>query len=112
MEIEASQQREPQTLIEKIQYYGAGLTLIAMTAIMMYVVTARYVFDRPPLWGEEVPRIIFIWMTFLFAGIAIRLNLNIAVVAVINKVPPEPRRIIQTAMHLLVLALLVIMIWY
>ena len=112
MEIEQSQQTEPRTLVERIQYYGAGLALLAMTAIMMYVVTMRYAFDRPPLWGEEVPRIIFIWLTFLSAGIAIRLNLNIAVVAVINKVPPEPRRLIRTVMHLLVLTLLVIMIWY
>lgn len=112
MEIEQSQQREPRTVIEKIQYYAAGLTLIAMTAIMLYVVVMRYVFSRPVLWGEEVPRIIFIWMTFLFAGIAIRLNLNIAVVAVINKVPPEPRRIIQSVMHVFVLILLGIMIWY
>jgi TRAP-type C4-dicarboxylate transport system permease small subunit len=112
MEIEQSQQTEPRTPVEWIQYYAAGLTLIAMTAIMMYVVTMRYAFDRPPLWGEEVPRIIFIWMTFLFAGIAIRLNLNIAVVAVINKVPEGPRRLIRTAMHVLVLALLAIMIWY
>ena len=112
MEIVQSQQREPQTLIEKIQYHAAGATLIALTGIMIYVVVMRYAFNRPPLWGEEVPRVIFIWMTFLFAGIAIRSNLNIAVVAVINKVPPAPRRIIQTAMHLLVLTLLAIMLWY
>src|SRR2546423_13338136 len=112
MEIEQSQQREPQTLIEKIQYHAAGLTLLAIVAIMLYVVAMRYLFSRAPLWGEEVPRVIFIWMTFLFAGIAIRLNLNIAVVAVINQVPAQPRRIIQTAMHLLVLVLLVIMIWH
>jgi TRAP-type C4-dicarboxylate transport system permease small subunit len=112
MEIEQSQQREPQTLIEKIQYYAAGLTLLAIVAIMLYVVAMRYLFARAPLWGEEVPRVMFIWMTFLFAGIAIRLNLNIAVVALINKVPPRPRRMIQSAMHLLVLLLLVLMLWY
>jgi TRAP-type C4-dicarboxylate transport system permease small subunit len=112
MEIEQSQQREPQTLIEKIQYHAAGVTLLMLTTIMVYVVVMRYAFNRPPLWGEEVPRVIFIWMTFLFAGIAIRLNLNIAVVAVINKVPAAPRRVIQTAMHVLVLILLAIMIWY
>jgi TRAP-type C4-dicarboxylate transport system permease small subunit len=112
MEIEQSQQREPQTLIEKIQYHAAGVTLLVLTAIMVYVIVMRYAFNRPPLWGEEVPRVIFIWMTFLFAGIAIRLNLNIAVVAVINKVPPAPRRLIQTVMHVLVLILLAIMIWY
>jgi len=111
MEIEHGQS-EPETLVERIQYYAAGITLFAIVAVMLYVVTMRYIFSRAPLWGEEVPRIIFIWMSFIFAGIAIRLNLNIRVTVLVKHMSPTVRRINETAMHVLVLILLAIMFWY
>ena len=39
MEIQQSHQREPRTVIEKIQFYAAGLTLIA-------ILTAHPQFDK------------------------------------------------------------------
>ena len=65
--------------------------MLAMTGVMLYAVTARYWFNRPPIWGEDVPRIIFVWMTFLTIGLAIKLGLNIRVTSVVAMLPRRAR---------------------
>lgn len=111
MEFEKSH-TEPKTLVEKIQYYGAGLLLLAIVGVMLYTVTMRYVFSRAPLWGEDVPRVFFVWLTLMFAGIAIKLDLNIRVTYFIDMMPARTRRAIEIAMHLIVLVMLAVFIWF
>ncbi len=111
MEFETTQ-AEPKTLVESIQYYAAGLALIAIAAIMMYTVVMRYFFSRAPLWGEDVPRVLFVWLTLLSAGVAIRLGLNVRVTSFIDRMPTKLRRAVEVSMHLIVLAMLAVLFWF
>ncbi len=111
MEFEHTQ-AQPRTLIEKIQFYAAGLALLAITGVMLYTVMMRYFFSRAPLWGEDVPRVIFVWLTLLSAGVAIRLGLNIRVTSFVDRMPPELRRWTEVTMHLIVLAMLAVFFWF
>jgi TRAP-type transport system small permease protein len=111
MEFEPTQ-IQPKTLIESIQYYLAGLLLLLLFGIIAYVVVMRYYFSRPPIWGEDVPRTLFVWLTFLSAGIAIRLGLNIRVTSFVDMMSPGVRRIVETTMHVIVLAMLGVFFWY
>ena len=111
MEFEHTQ-AQPRSLIEKIQFYAAGLALLAITLVMLYTVAMRYFFSRAPLWGEDVPRVIFVWLTLLSAGIAIRLGLNIRVTSFVERMPPELRRWTDVTMNLNVLAMLAVFFWF
>jgi len=103
---------QPRTLIDRIFWYaGAGL-MLAMTGVMMYVVTARYFFNRPPLWSEDVPRTIFVWMVFVTLGLAIKLGLNIRVTTLLDVMPRTLRLSIESAMHVLVLAMIAVLLWF
>ncbi len=43
--------------------FSSGL-LVAITLAVLYGVFTRYVLSRPPLWSEEAPIVLFIWMAF------------------------------------------------
>jgi TRAP-type C4-dicarboxylate transport system permease small subunit len=90
----------------------AGLVLVTFTALVLYSVVMRYFFARPPMWGEEVPKLLFVWMIFIGAGFAYLSGANIRMTVLIERVPRGPRRLIEIAMHLCVLVMLGVILWY
>lgn len=99
-------------LLEKALYYISGLLLIIIATIVFIAVVMRYVFNEPPLWADEAPRVFFLWMTYLGIAVATKQGRNIRVTHFIDKVAPKPRVILEIFMHCLVLAMLVTLIWY
>lgn len=89
-----------------------GLTLVAFTAMVLYSVVMRYFFGAPPMWGEELPKLLFVWMIFVGAGFAYLAGTNIRMTVLIDRVPRGPRRMIELVMHLLVVAMLLLILWY
>lgn len=98
--------------LEKALYYAAAAMLIIIACTVFYAVTLRYAFNEPPLWADEAPRVFFLWMTYLGIAVATRRGQNIRVTHFIDKVPPKPRAIIESFMHVLVLIMLVVLLWY
>ena len=41
--------------------YCGGISILAMGIILFYEVVARYVFNSPTIWAQEVSIIIFMW---------------------------------------------------
>lgn len=102
-------------VFERFQRAGTticSVLLIVFTGIVLYSVGMRYIFSAPPIWGEEVPRLLFVWMIFLGAGFAYFSGANIRMTAVIDRVPNRPRRAIELAMHLFTVLILLIILWY
>lgn len=102
-------------LFRRFQRAGAafcGLLLTAFTGLVLYSVSMRYLFSAPPIWGEEVPKLLFIWMIFIGAGFAYFSGQNIRMTALIEKVRPGPRRVAELVMHGLTLIILLVILWY
>lgn len=89
-----------------------GLLLIVFTGLVLYSVAMRYLFSAPPIWGEELPKILFVWMIFIGAGFAYLSGQNIRMTAIIEKVPRGPRRIVELVMYALTLVILLMILWY
>ena len=104
--------RTVKSLVRSVGGVVAGVVLVAFTALVLYSVVMRYFFTRPPIWGEEVPKLLFVWMIFIGAGFAYLSGANIRMTVLIDRVPRGPRRLIETAMHLCVLAMLGVILWY
>jgi TRAP-type C4-dicarboxylate transport system permease small subunit len=102
-------------VFRRFQQAGAivcGVMLILFTGLVLYSVGMRYIFSAPPIWGEEMPRLLFVWMIFLGAAFAYFSGQNIRMTAVIEQVPNRPRRAIELAMHLCTVAILLVILWY
>ena len=97
---------------EKVLYYLAGILLLIMASSIFYSVMMRYVFSKPPLWSDEAPRAFFLWVTYIGIIVATKQGKNIRVTHFIDKVPPLPRVILETLMHILVLIMLISLVWF
>jgi TRAP-type transport system small permease protein len=91
---------------------ACAVCLMTFTGLVAYSVFMRYFLHAPPMWGEDIPKLLFVWMSFVGAGVAYLLGFNIRMTTLIDKVPHQPRRVIEFVMHLLVVVMLLIILWY
>ncbi|MBL8698331.1 MAG: TRAP transporter small permease [Alphaproteobacteria bacterium] len=101
----------PKTLIDHVFWYLAAGLMLVMTGAMLYAVVARYFFNRPPIWSEDVPRTLFVWMVMLVLGFAIKLGLNIRVTTFTDMLPRGLRLAVESSMHILVLGMIALLFW-
>ena len=94
--------RKLDEFLEKALHYISGLLLMIIAIIVFVAVVMRYVFNEPPLWADEAPRVFFLWMTYLGIAVATKRGRNIRVTHFIDKFAPKPRVILETFMHCLV----------
>jgi TRAP-type C4-dicarboxylate transport system permease small subunit len=75
-------------------------------------VLMRYFFAASPIWGEDVPRILFIWMTYLGIAVATKRGQNLRVTFILEKFPPRARITLELAMHAVVIAMIAVIAWH
>ena len=98
--------------VTRVLYYVSGLGLIAITFVIFYATVARYFFNAPPFWGEEVAILIFIWMGFLAAGMAISSGWNVRVDALTRLLPRRVAGLLEVAMHVVVVVFLATLLYH
>lgn len=98
--------------VDRVLFGVGAIGLMLTTAVMMYVVVMRYAFNKPPIWSEEVPKTLFVWLTFLCAGLATKWGLNVRVSFLVERLAPRVRYGVEVVMHLLVLAMLIVVCVY
>lgn len=84
---------------------AAGL-LAAVLIIVSAQVVARYFFNFPMPWSEELTRLLFVWLVMIGAARAAHMRIDLLPAAL----PPVPRRVLELATAGLALALLAIMV--
>ena len=105
----------PSSAFVRFRKFGeavCGLVLIVFTGLVLYSVTMRYLFSAPPRWGEELPKLLFVWMIFVGAAFAHFAGINLRMTLLIDRVRSGPRRVIELVMHTLTLMMLLLILWY
>lgn len=87
------------------------LILATMSAIVFTNVSLRYLTNFSIVWAEEVARYLMIWMTFLGAGLVLRLGGHVAVTNLHDLLGERPRRFLRGLIALLLLGFFVVMVW-
>jgi TRAP-type C4-dicarboxylate transport system permease small subunit len=98
--------------LEAAIYYACACLMLALTAVILYAVVARYFFNAAPSWSEEVPRVIFLWVTYLAVAVAVKRGQSLRVTFLLEKLAPLPRLWLELAMHLSILTMLAFLLWY
>jgi TRAP-type C4-dicarboxylate transport system permease small subunit len=80
--------------------------ILAITAQIFW----RYVLQNPLVWAEEVARLLFLWTTFLGAGIAVRKRANIAIDALVERIPVKMRRTWDKVVNIVCLCFSIFMV--
>lgn len=95
---------------------GVEYALAAMGMSMAAVVAAqvfwRYGLNASLFWSEELARHLLVWMTFLGASTAYRRRVHPGVDLATSRLPQRLRGQIETAVHLVSLAVFAVMVVY
>src|SRR6185436_20671133 len=84
---------------EAVIYYASAALMLSLTAVILYAVVARYFFNAAPAWSDEVPRVIFLWGTYIGIALAARRGQSLKVTFVLERLPPGARLWLEMFMH-------------
>jgi TRAP-type C4-dicarboxylate transport system permease small subunit len=98
--------------LELAIYYASALLMLALTGLILYAVVARYFFNAAPIWSEEVPRVIFLWVTYLAVAVAVRRGQSLRVTFLLEKFPPLGRLWLEMFMHVSIFVMLAFLFWH
>ncbi|WP_334190260.1 TRAP transporter small permease [Noviherbaspirillum sp.] len=89
--------------VERFVEWLMGLALAIMVVLVFGNVVLRYGFNSGIAWAEEVSRLMFVWLIFLGAILALRQHAHLGVEMVQAKLPVRARRACAIVSHLLML---------
>jgi tripartite ATP-independent transporter DctM subunit len=81
----------------------AAILVVVEVCILLADVIARYGFNRPLLWGDELAGSLFLWLSMLGAVIALRRGEHMRMSTLVNRMTPLWRGRVTTAAMLVVL---------
>ncbi len=70
------------------------LVLFVMLGLLATQVVARYVFDAPPSWTEELAISLFAWLVLLYASVGVREGFHVAV-DLLSRATPRAIRMVS-----------------
>ena len=98
--------------LELALYWLSGALMLALTGVVLWAVAARYFFNAPPSWSEEVPRVIFLWMTYIAIAVAVRRGQSLRITLVLDKLRPLARLWLEMFMHVSIFVMLAFLFWH
>lgn len=98
--------------LELLVYYLSAALMLALTGVILYAVVARYFFNASPAWSDEVPRVIFLWITYLAIALAVRRGQSLRITFLLDRLPPRGRVLTEMLMHLAIFVMLAFLVWH
>jgi len=99
-------------IIRKTTEVVIVLLFVVLVVVVFYQVVARYIFNDPPSWTEELARYCQVWIILLTSSICIRKGTHLAVDYFDHKINRKAKGIINIIMSALItLYILVILIF-
>ncbi|MBV1927104.1 MAG: TRAP transporter small permease [Rhodobacteraceae bacterium] len=81
-------------IVNEIEETVIAVLLGLMTIITFANVIARFAFNSNILWALELTVFMFAWLVLLGASYAVKTHSHLGVDAIVNLLPPRPRRIL------------------
>lgn len=85
------------------------IVLIALVAAQVFM---RYVMSSPLIWSEELARMVFIYLTYLGAGLAFQRHENLRLNILTDAIPTNARLWLRLAMYIIEIAFMGIVLYY
>jgi tripartite ATP-independent transporter DctM subunit len=91
---------------------AAALTLLADLVVVCLSVIYRYVFHDPLQWGDEVARGLLVLLAFLGGAAALAEQRHVGIQALLSRLAPDRRALVQAAGQWVVLAVTLALTWF
>ena len=89
----------------------AGLLVLADIVVLFAGVFARFVVHRPLVWSDELASILFLWLAMLGAVTALRRGEHMRMTALVARLAPPSRAVLEAIATAACLAFLAMVIW-
>src|SRR5580704_8678191 len=89
----------------------AGVLVAAEIVILFGGVVARYAFDAPLVWSDELASILFLWLAMLGAVVAFRRDEHMRMTAAVGSLPSQTRATFDLFATCAALAFLLLIAW-
>jgi TRAP-type transport system small permease protein len=96
------------TMTRWLEHAVIGLFTL-LCAVVFGEVVARYVFNHPYFWSEEITVYTFTWVAFLGAALALRSNRHVSISYFVSRLPAAGQAVAGILADVLVLAFLVLL---
>ncbi|GAB5376979.1 MAG: TRAP transporter small permease [Acuticoccus sp.] len=90
----------------------SAVLLFAIGAMLTYEVVARYFFNAPTIWAEELSRLFLIWAVFLASAGLLASRDHIRITVLIDRAPKALRRVADVFSYLFVAAITSLIAWH
>lgn len=93
-------------IIDKVIDVTIIVLLALFTSVVFLAVIARYLFNAPLAWSEELCRYSFVWLTFLGAEVCLRKGSHISIDIITKNFPLRFQQFLETWMRLFIAVIL------
>ncbi len=90
--------------VGKIEYFLVAVMIAVMAIVNFLQVIFRYVIEGSLPWSEELLRFLFVWTTFLGAGIGVRKGAHLGLTIIVDSLPPKLKKIMVFINYLICIA--------
>src|ERR1700728_771274 len=104
-----SEAESPRSLIGTIDAWlgaaveGVAAALVAAEIVILFAgVVARYVFNAPLVWSDELASILFVWLAMFGAALALERGEHMAMTALVSRLPARWQTWCRTVAAMLV----------
>lgn len=84
-----------------MEMFVAALLAVLVVVVLAGVVS-RYFVNSPLPWTEELARYLFIWISFVGAGVGVKSGANFGLNLVANHLPPRAHAVVEIGVNLVV----------
>ena len=98
-------------LLLRIPEFICAIVLAMLIFFLVISVISRYGMDLGLTWGDELARLLFVWIVLLGFAIAVRHRSNVGVDWFVSKLSPQRRRSVAFVQDLLVLFFSLFFTW-
>lgn len=99
-------------MVRVIEDVTVSILIVAITAMIFAGVIARYVFDEPLQWSDELSLALFVWLTFVGAAIAWRSHDLFGIDLLVDRLPRRLRQAVWFANYGVIAFVCLAGIWW
>ena len=85
--------------LETVLKWFLAFLMLAVTALTSYQVFMRFVVNNASSWSEELTRLLFVWASFVAAGIGIKEHIHVGIDVVVTLLPKPAQKWISALVH-------------
>jgi TRAP-type C4-dicarboxylate transport system permease small subunit len=93
------------------EVFGATL-LAAMCICAIIQVAGRYLLAAPPAWTEELATLLFAWLAFVGASLALKRHEHFALEVAVEQLPRNVQHVVRSGVLVLVLLFCVLLVYH